>query len=67
MDSDRSIQLVFERKPLWDEPREDYHDRDVSRKLWAEVAEELKEPWKYRVFISNVNNSFHCFLLYKFI
>jgi hypothetical protein len=41
-DSERLIQLIFEEKPLCDQSR-DYQNRDVSRKLCVEVAEELKE------------------------
>ncbi|KAI4457313.1 madf domain transcription factor [Holotrichia oblita] len=40
MDIEKLILLVFERKPLWDVKSKSYHNRDVARKLWREIAEE---------------------------
>jgi hypothetical protein len=37
MDCDTLISLVQERS-LWDVQDKQYHDRDVARKLWAEIA-----------------------------
>jgi hypothetical protein len=39
----RDINAIgFKRKPLWNQSRKDYHNREVFWNLWSEVAEELK-------------------------
>jgi hypothetical protein len=38
MDCETLISLVQERRSLWDVQDKQYHDRDVARKLWAEIA-----------------------------
>ena len=45
MDSEKLINLVHERKYLWDQKEPQYHMRNVT-KLWNEVAAEMKEPSK---------------------
>ena len=40
------IYLVYERIPLWDVQSKNYHNRDVARKLWLEIAEDLKSTRK---------------------
>lgn len=47
METEKLIFLVFDRKPLWDQKSKSYHNRDKSRKLWEEVANELKVKCKY--------------------
>ncbi|CAH1966694.1 unnamed protein product [Acanthoscelides obtectus] len=41
VDIEKLISLVYDRKPLWDVGSKSYHNRDVGRKLWREMAEEL--------------------------
>jgi len=43
--------LVYERKPLWDVQSKSCHNRDVARKLWLEIAEELKSTSKYNFYV----------------
>nr|CAI5868126.1 unnamed protein product [Callosobruchus analis] len=44
VETEKLISLVYDRKPLWDVASKSYHNRDVARKLWQEIAEELKSP-----------------------
>ncbi|XP_067005163.2 uncharacterized protein [Anabrus simplex] len=44
MDTEKLINCVFERTPLWDQKNKMYHNRDMSRLLWNEVANELGLP-----------------------
>jgi len=46
VDTEKLISLVSECKPLWDVRSKNYHNRDVARKLWLEIAEELKNTSK---------------------
>jgi hypothetical protein len=46
VDIEKLISLVYERKPLWDVQCKNYHNRDVARKLWLEIAVELKSTSK---------------------
>ena len=46
VDTDKLISLVYERKPLWNVQSKNYHNRDVAKKLWLEIAEELKSTSK---------------------
>jgi hypothetical protein len=46
VDSEKLISLVYERKPLWDLQCKNYHNKDVARKLWLEIAVELKSTSK---------------------
>jgi hypothetical protein len=41
MDIEKLISLVHENTPLWDMRDKRYHHRDVQRKLWSTVAEEM--------------------------
>ena len=41
MDSEKLISFVHENTPLWDMRDKQYHHRDVQRKLWSRVAEEM--------------------------
>lgn len=43
MDLQRLIQLVSERRALWDRNHPDYHNRYKIQLLWMEVANELNE------------------------
>jgi len=51
VDTEKLISLVYECKPLWDVQSKNYHKRDVARKLWLEIAEELKSTRKYNFCI----------------
>ncbi|XP_014250355.1 uncharacterized protein LOC106667143 [Cimex lectularius] len=44
MDSEKLIRLVFERKSLWDLKQPQHYVRNVTTKLWAEVADEMEKP-----------------------
>ena len=46
VDTEKLISLVYEQKALWDVQCKNYHNRDVARKLWLEIAEELKSTSK---------------------
>ncbi|XP_014271139.1 uncharacterized protein [Halyomorpha halys] len=41
VDNDKLISMVQERKPLWDIKCKNYHNRDIARKLWDEIAKEM--------------------------
>ncbi|XP_014271131.1 transcription factor Adf-1 [Halyomorpha halys] len=43
MDCERLIELVQERRSLWDPKEKNYHVRSVQKKLWQEVANEINE------------------------
>ncbi|XP_021927033.1 putative nuclease HARBI1 [Zootermopsis nevadensis] len=42
MDCEKLISLVQERRSLWDPRCGQYHNRDVARKLWIEIATSLE-------------------------
>jgi hypothetical protein len=46
VDTEKLISLLYERKPMWDVQCKNYHNRDVARNLWMEIAEELKSTNK---------------------
>ncbi|KAJ8953450.1 hypothetical protein NQ318_023569, partial [Aromia moschata] len=53
MDVEKLINIIYEKKPLWDMTDKSYHMRDIQRKLWQEVAtemsgqvDELKTKWR---------------------
>jgi len=46
VDTEKLISLVYDRKPLWDVQKNNCHNSDVARKLWLEIAEELKTTSK---------------------
>ena len=39
VDTEKLNSLVYERKALWDVQCKNYHNRDVARKVWLEIAE----------------------------
>ncbi|CAH1958194.1 unnamed protein product [Acanthoscelides obtectus] len=41
VDIEKILSLVYDRKPLLDVGSKSFHNRDVGRKLWREIAEEL--------------------------
>ena len=41
INNEKLISAVFEKTPLWDMKDKRYHSRDIQRKLWAKVAEEM--------------------------
>lgn len=53
MDCEKLITLVEERQSLWDQKSKQYHNRDLNKKLWREVAEIMKLSGKQttKVFI----------------
>jgi len=40
--AEKLINCVHEGRPLWDLCSKLYHNRDVSKKLWTEVGQDLK-------------------------
>ncbi|KAG5893037.1 hypothetical protein JTB14_026589 [Gonioctena quinquepunctata] len=42
MDCELLITLVHERRSLWDQKSKQYHNRELNKKLWKEVATEMK-------------------------
>lgn len=47
MDCEKLISLVHERRSLWDHSSKSYHNRDIARRLWDEIAVLLKNTSKY--------------------
>lgn len=41
MDIEKLISVIQDNTPLWDLRDKRYHHRDVQRKLWSEVADEM--------------------------
>lgn len=41
LDTEKLISKVQERTSLWDTSSASYHNRDISKKLWSEIADEL--------------------------
>ena len=41
MDTEKLVSLVHEKTLLWDMREKRYHHRDVQRKVWSRVAEEM--------------------------
>ena len=41
VDLEKLISLVSERKPLWDTKDKLYHNRDIAKKLWNDVATDM--------------------------
>ena len=41
VDLEKLISLVSEKKPLWDTKDKLYHNRDIAKKLWNEVATDV--------------------------
>ncbi|XP_050295099.1 uncharacterized protein LOC126735190 [Anthonomus grandis grandis] len=48
MDTEKLIELVRERKCLWDQRESNYHHSDVQRCLWKEVSKEITILEEYR-------------------
>lgn len=42
MDVDKLINLIHEHKCLWDQSDSSYHLRDLQRKAWREISEEME-------------------------
>lgn len=47
MDTEQLIHLVYERQSLWDQGSKNYHNRDVAKKLWKEIAEQTNSTSKF--------------------
>jgi len=47
MDVDALISAVYSREILWNSRHKKYHDRDLVRRNWEQVGEELGEIGKY--------------------
>ena len=41
VDLEKLISLVSKKKPLWDTKDKLYHNRDITKKLWNEVATDM--------------------------
>ena len=41
MDTEQLISLVFEKRCLWDMKERNYHNRDVKKRLWQEISDEM--------------------------
>ena len=44
--AEKLVNCVQEGRPLWDLCSKLYHNRDVSKKLWTEVGQDLKVTGK---------------------
>nr|XP_018903081.1 PREDICTED: uncharacterized protein LOC109034412 [Bemisia tabaci] len=44
MDKEKLIRVVRSKKPLWDRSNKFFRNRDHTKELWKEVAEEMDEP-----------------------
>lgn len=49
MNLEKLITCVHERPALWDQKNKHYHNRDIVRRCWSEVAEECESDSKYKV------------------
>jgi len=47
VDSEKLISLVHDRDALWNKKSNHYHNRDINRKLWDEIATEMGIKSKY--------------------
>lgn len=50
MDSEKLINLVFEKEPLWNVKSKSYHNRDVCRKLWNDISAEMGIKSMYIIY-----------------
>lgn len=41
MNTEKLINCVYNRPPLWDKSDKRYHLRDVAKELWCEVSREM--------------------------
>lgn len=58
IDSEKLIIAVHNKSPLWDMKDKLYHSRDIQRKLWNKVAEELGSDGMYSINIFKFNYVF---------
>lgn len=59
MDVTKLINLVRDRRPIWDQKDYNYKNRDVVKLLWDEVAFELDRPCEYAY---TFNVAIYCYL-----
>lgn len=50
MDVEKLIVCVQSKNPLWNQKCKDYHNRNMIKRLWEEVGEEMNNTGKYRPF-----------------
>lgn len=48
MDKEKLIRVVKSKRPLWDRSNKFFRNRDHTKELWKEVAEEMDESCEYR-------------------
>ena len=56
MDAGQLISVVFKKKCLWDKKEKNYHNRDLKRRSWEEISEEMDITGK-KSFISHTNST----------
>jgi len=49
MDNEKCINLIYQHMCLWDQSDSRYHLRDLHRKAWREISEEMEIPGKYNL------------------
>lgn len=50
MDVEKLINLVHGHKSLWDQSDNSYHLRDIQRKAWREISEEMEKSGEYILY-----------------
>lgn len=48
MDVEKLIMCVHTRNALWNQKSKDYHNRNIIKRLWEEVSQEMNDTGKYR-------------------
>lgn len=48
IDSEKLISLVHDRNALWNKKSKHYHNREIIRKLWDEIAAEMEIKSEYQ-------------------
>lgn len=46
MDTEKLIISIQTREPLWNQQSKQYHNRDITNKLWDEVAKDMNSSSK---------------------
>jgi len=52
IDSEKLISLVHDRNALWNKKSKHYHNRDIIRKLWDEIATEMEIKSEYSIKVN---------------
>lgn len=53
MDVEKFINLIYEHTYLWDQSDSSYNLRDLHRKAWREISEEMEISGKYNLLRYN--------------